>query len=170
MHGASLHFVSKQVLHSFHEFRYFHLEGVHVRREHGLGCLASSSASLGEAKCFIAYWEEWLWGSIRFSMGRAHPNILWVELEALKHGLLLAWERGYKAVWCETGCLEVEAYHLLQSTMPLREVELYNLVRDIRYLLDHEWKVQLKHEFRTANLTADLLAKVGAKEAVGWRE
>ncbi|OMP05859.1 hypothetical protein CCACVL1_01804 [Corchorus capsularis] len=109
----------------------------------------------------------WGWGLLRDSSGRwlvgfaAHLGVttnMVAELHALRLGLLLAWDEGYRNVECEIDASVVlkliddadVAFHLLAS-----------LILDIRELLRREWTCKCLHTLREGNFCADVLSKLG---------
>ena len=76
---------------------------------------------------------EWLLG---FSSRVQYVDITLVELIALKQGLMLAWDRGYRELICKTGCYEV--FHLVQFPRISCSYVLDSLLLEIQ-LMPHQW-------------------------------
>lgn len=166
-----LSFVVRQVTHSFNEFRYCIVEtptdGRHdiVWRAPPEGWVkvnVDGSVNLikrvsGFGGVFRNFKGEWLCG---FTAGSAIKDALRMELEANKYGLLLAWDRGFRMVYCETDCLV--AFNLLHSQLPLLELGLRPILQEINDLINRNWRVLVSHVLRTGNMAADFMAKLGA--------
>ncbi|XP_057450644.1 uncharacterized protein LOC130742570 [Lotus japonicus] len=89
------------------------------------------------------------------------PNILHLKLLAIFHGLSLAWNRGVRAVECQSDSLD--AVKLVSSVPPLRH-SYASLIWDIKDLLSRSWQVVVYHTLRKGNACADFLAKHGAEQ------
>ncbi|KAJ8768128.1 hypothetical protein K2173_021068 [Erythroxylum novogranatense] len=96
---------------------------------------------------------RWLIG---FSGYIGHASILVAELQALRHGLTLAWDRGYRRIVVESDSQDVVT--LVLTSCP-HSHPMFLLVEDIRTLLARDWCCSLQHIFREANHCADFLAK-----------
>ena len=94
-------------------------------------------------------------------------TILHVELLGIRWGLHLAWERGFLHVCCEMDCLE--AFRAVQMlNFPPQHLEAA-LLSQIHELIHRDWSVHFFLVQRTANKCADLLAKQGALDSVGFK-
>ena len=80
------------------------------------------------------------------------------ELHALRMGLFLAWEEGYRDVIAEVDASLV--LHLVKSANSSCH-PLSSLIDDIRDLLNRNWRCLLQHSLREGNFSADCLAKLG---------
>lgn len=69
----------------------------------------------------------------RFSTFEGHGEILQSELLAVRNGLMLAWQAGYRKLICETDCLEVAT--LLNSNNNLEFHIFSNILKEIMDLL-----------------------------------
>ena len=84
---------------------------------------------------------------------------LLAELIAIRHGLLLAWQYGFRRVECESDCLKaVQIIHSNTGDFPYFE----SIVEEINQLLLLDWDVKVYHVLREANSCADYLAKIGS--------
>ena len=94
-------------------------------------------------------------------------RVLHVELLAIKHGLIFAWDCGLRSVICETDCLE--AFDWIQlSTIPSQHLEA-NLLFEIRELVIRPWCVRFSLVLRDANRCVDHLARRGALQYVDFQ-
>lgn len=115
------------------------------------------------------YKGEWLRGfsgPIEFAIGFA--NSLEAELEAIKHGLLFAWEYGYKQISCRSDCTQaltlIRKYQPDNDTRPSFMIQQnIQIIKEIEELVSRDWVVELSHTFREGNKCADYMAKLGAK-------
>ena len=89
-------------------------------------------------------------------------DVLNVELQAILSGLKLAWETGNRVICCETD--SYEAYCILSTTNSANRDGVGALCQEIRDWLNRDWSVQLKHVYRSANMVADGMAKLGTSE------
>ena len=94
-------------------------------------------------------------------------DITFVELLAIREGLLLAWKFGFRRVVCESDSLE--AVDFIQISV-VRSHNLDALLHDIRDLLARDWEVVVVHVPRAVNECADQLARLGAKSASAVQE
>jgi ribonuclease HI len=86
-------------------------------------------------------------------------NILHAELMAIYKGLLLAWERNIKDLWCYSDSRT--AIKLI--TEPVDEWHHYAaILNNIKDILNRDWHVSILHTLREGNACADYLAKHGA--------
>ena len=82
------------------------------------------------------------------------------DLLAIKYGLLVAWDRGFRKVICNSDFTNVirlinddfNKYHLFGA-----------VIFYIEELLKQNWKVHLLHTLKEANSCADYMAKLAAK-------
>lgn len=105
----------------------------------------------------------WILG---FSGHIGHSVILKAELLAILNGLKLAWERGFKVLYCYTDLM-----HAL-SLIKEQQGEFHRhatIIQDIRDLLAFPWKVEMHHTLREGNQCADFFAKLGASDTTKLR-
>jgi ribonuclease HI len=88
------------------------------------------------------------------------PTLL-LELLALKHGLMIAWDWGYRQVLCNSDSMDTLRL-VLEGNIEFHHFGAIN-VMDIKDLLAREREVQLCHTLREGNSCADFLAKLGAE-------
>lgn len=79
------------------------------------------------------------------------------EARALKLGLQVAWDRGYRDVICNTDCSD-----LLKALEDDERRQFLPILGEIRDLTSRSWNVSLSGISRDCNLPADWLAKKGA--------
>ena len=86
-------------------------------------------------------------------------SILHTKLEALRRGLLLAWDRGISRLVCNS-----DSKLVVNLMVKLFDVHhMFALfIGDILILLARDWHVLVTHTFRECNFSADYLAKTGA--------
>ena len=84
---------------------------------------------------------------------------LCVELLALRFGLQLAWQHGFRKIVCEVDCMEVVRLVLHEASSFHRYVAI---IRVIQSLLSRDWHCVLHHVYREGNQVADFLARLGA--------
>nr|KYP74203.1 Putative ribonuclease H protein At1g65750 family [Cajanus cajan] len=94
-----------------------------------------------------------------FSGRHQTTSVLLAELLGLKHGLLLAWDAGFREVQCETDSLE--AFRLVSMAHVPKFHNFGVVIQQIRELLRRDWRVALSHILRQGNACADILAKMG---------
>lgn len=88
------------------------------------------------------------------------PNLL-LELLALKHGLMITWERGYRQALCNSDSMDTQRL-AREGNIEFHHFGAIN-VMDIKDLLAREREVQRCHTLREGNSCADFLAKLGAE-------
>ncbi|KAK7266661.1 hypothetical protein RIF29_19311 [Crotalaria pallida] len=112
-------------------------------------------------------------GLLRDSFGRwllgftgcySSSSVLLSELMALRNGLLLAWNAGYRLVRCEVNSLE--AYRLVSMESPPAFHVFGAIICDIKSFLARDWDASLSHVLREVNGCADVLAKMGVASGV----
>ena len=87
-------------------------------------------------------------------------NSLLPELMAIRMGLCLAWDHGYRRVLCESDSLEA-----IRCVNSKAQNHVYGaVIMDIQQWLCREWTVSLSHVLREANACADYLANEGARQ------
>ena len=86
---------------------------------------------------------------------------LCVELLALRFGLQLAWQHGFRKIICEVDCMEVVRLVLHETSSFHRYVAI---IRDIQSLLSRDWHCVLHHVYREENQATDFLARLGAAD------
>ncbi|MED6192359.1 hypothetical protein PIB30_009438 [Stylosanthes scabra] len=94
--------------------------------------------------------------------------ILRCELLAISHGLLLAWDSGYREVICETNSLE--AFSLINNDYVSPASDHYDLLLMIKDVLQRNWLACVTLIQRTANAATDYLAKHAALFQPYYRE
>ncbi|OMP08311.1 hypothetical protein CCACVL1_01125 [Corchorus capsularis] len=80
------------------------------------------------------------------------------ELHALRLGLLLAWQEGYRAIVCE---VDVKVILDLLKSNTMQYHPLRALLMDIREMFSWEWQCECRHTLREGNFCADKLSKMG---------
>lgn len=88
-----------------------------------------------------------------------HTIIMVVELEAIRQGLLLAWDFGYRKVVMESDSLE--AVHAISIGVLRSHPSLY-IISDISHPCLRNWSVSFEHTLREVSRGADFLAKLGS--------
>ena len=98
----------------------------------------------------------------RFStrMGITSNNL--AELEAIRQGLMLAWNKGVKFLQLELDSKVV--LHWLTNKNINYPTNMLPLICDCRNLLDQGWEVHVHHVYREANGCADALVKRGTRQ------
>lgn len=81
------------------------------------------------------------------------------ELHALRLGLLLAWDEGYRKVECE---IDASVVLSLIDAADSSFHPLGSLIIDIRELLKRECICKCLHTLREGNFCADVLSKMGS--------
>jgi ribonuclease HI len=81
------------------------------------------------------------------------------ELQAISHGLDIAWNHGFRNVICESD--SQTALKLIQEGVPSTR-PYAPLVDYIRSLIHKEWQLVLVHTLRKGNASVDWIAKLGA--------
>lgn len=94
-----------------------------------------------------------------FSGSPAGSCALFVELLAIKHCLLLAWDLGYWRVVCESDSLD--AIRMLKS--PILPSYPGDVIVDIVSMFTHMSHVSSHHIRREVNTCADKLASLGLR-------
>ncbi|XP_057444777.1 uncharacterized protein LOC130737023 [Lotus japonicus] len=84
-------------------------------------------------------------------------NVLLSEAYALKHGLALVWEQGYRDVICNIDCGE-----LLRSLEDEESRRFLPILAEISDFINRDWRISLVPISRDCNAPADWLAKKGA--------
>lgn len=77
------------------------------------------------------------------------------ELSALKFGLMIAWNKGFRRLICEVDAMVVL---LLIKSVDVNFHFLFWLIQDVRLLLNRSWSVLLEHTLQEGNFCADFLA------------
>ena len=90
--------------------------------------------------------REWI---ARFSlnMGFATNNI--AELGAIRQGLMLAWELGFKYIQLEINSITVLSW--LTEVTSIYPLNVFPLICDCRSLMGQEWDVRVCHIYRETN-------------------
>ena len=94
------------------------------------------------------------------SSADATEGALGDEVYALKAGIQLGWDLGYRNLIYEVDCGEL--VNLLQNRSQIQFHRLRNFLLDICDLLDRDWTIVVNQISREANSVADWLAKYGA--------
>lgn len=123
-----------------------------------------SSLSMGTGGLIRNDQAGWLMG---FSSHGGVGDVLLAELLAIKNGLRIAWENGFRAVLCESDSLE--AVSMISDNSKHDFHEYAATLCDIMVLLRYQWSVQIKHVFREANTCADFLAKLEVNQNSVWK-
>lgn len=83
--------------------------------------------------------SDWI---MSFRGNAGNVQILVTELKAIHHGLMLAWQKGYKRVFCESDCLEA----ILLITKEIGEFHIHGaVIAKVRSMLHWIWEVHLVH-------------------------
>lgn len=98
---------------------------------------------------------------IGFLSMEGHGEALLAELLAIKNGLQLTWDQGYRCVICESDCMG--AVKLFSSNHYLELHSFAQVVLDIAGLPSRRWEVRVQHVFREANFCTNHLARLGAR-------
>ncbi|XP_057450642.1 uncharacterized protein LOC130742565 [Lotus japonicus] len=83
------------------------------------------------------------------------------EASALRDGLKLAWERGWKRVGCE-----VDSVELLQVLQQRMNGNIFPIVVEIWNYLDRNWEISINRISRDYNAVADHIARIIARTVV----
>lgn len=94
-----------------------------------------------------------------FSGNIGHLDVLKAELCSLLNGLKLAWEHGYRYLFCCTDSMNAK---ILIQDHSIDFHKYATIVQEIKDLLDLPWRVELLHTLQEGNVSVDHLAKVGA--------
>ena len=84
------------------------------------------------------------------------------ELAAVRQGLEMAWNMGYKFLQLELDSKVVQSW--LTNYNVNYPTNMLPLICDCRNLLHQEWEVHVHHVYREANGCADVLAKRGTRQ------
>lgn len=98
---------------------------------------------------------EWV---ARFKGSIGVSQILLAELIAIYHGLLLAWQKGFREVGCESDYME--AVRLVNEDWEEFQV-VGSVIAYIRHMKGRSWNMQLVHVYHEMNACADFLANSG---------
>lgn len=96
---------------------------------------------------------KWLVG---FMVHRGVCSNMVAEMEAVRFGLNLAWEEGYRNIVCEVDALVALE---LFATADVSVHPLGSLIADVRQLRSRGWSCTFSHTLREGNFCADHLAK-----------
>ena len=102
---------------------------------------------------------NWLVG-FSLHLGISSNNM--AELVAVRQGLTLAWDMGFKFIQLELDSITV--VHWLTGMCVTYLPHMIPLICDCRNLMDREWEIQVLHIYREANDCADVLAKWGTHQ------
>ena len=102
---------------------------------------------------------QWI-SSFSLRGGFATNNM--VELAAVRQGLEMAWNKGYKLLHLELDSKVVLSWLTNHNINYL--TNMLPLICDCRNLLHQEWEVHMHHVYREANGCANLLAKRGTRQ------
>ncbi|XVF34174.1 hypothetical protein REPUB_Repub18cG0035900 [Reevesia pubescens] len=98
---------------------------------------------------------DWIMG---FTYKVGISNILGAELWGIFQGLQICWNKGYRQVEVETDSIMATK----QITGMITAFDTNeNLLREIKGLLQRNWKCKVSHVLREANYSADGMAKLG---------
>lgn len=95
----------------------------------------------------------WLYG---FWSSGTWNNAFMAELEALKNGLRMAWDQGFRDIMAEVDNKEV-----LQAIQNEGSHAFFLLLEEVASLLHNQWQVELHWVPRECNSAADCLARLG---------
>ena len=101
---------------------------------------------------------EWISG-FSLCLGLTSNNM--AELAAVRQGLILAWDMGFKFIHLELDSMTVFTW--LNATSDSYPTNILPLISDCRNLLARAWEVHVLHVYREANACVDALAKRGAR-------
>ena len=102
---------------------------------------------------------QWISG---FSLRGGFATNNMAELAAVRQGLEMAWNKGYKLLHLELDSKVVLSW--LTNHNINYPTNMLPLICDCRNLLHQEWKVHVHHVYREANGCTDLLAKRGTRQ------
>ena len=94
-------------------------------------------------------------------MGIVTNNYM-AKLEAVRQGLLLAWQLGFRFIQLELDSTVVLSW--LTDKTSSYPPDVMSLICDCRSLMEQNWEVQARNIYREANGCADALAKLGAHQ------
>lgn len=127
------------------------------------GSYNPSSTCMGVGGLIRSDSGDWLVG---FSAFEGPGDVLLAELIAIKKGLNLAWDEGYRRIWCESDSFE--AINIIEDTHRRKYHKYACVIEDILSLLRRNWHVKIKHVFRESKTCADFLAKHGDTQTEHW--
>jgi len=93
----------------------------------------------------------------RFSLSMGITTNNMAELGAMRQGLMLAWDLGFKFIQLEIDSMIVLVW--LTTTTSNFPPDVFPLLCDSRSLMERAWEVQVHHVYHEANECADVLAK-----------
>ena len=102
---------------------------------------------------------EWISGFSLY-LGLTSNNM--AELAAIRRGLILAWDMGFKFIHLELDSMTVFTW--LIATTDSYPTNMLPLICDCRNLLARAWEVHVLHVYHEANACVDALAKWGAHQ------
>ena len=102
---------------------------------------------------------QWITG---FSLRGGFASNNMAKLTAVRQGLEIAWNKGYRLLHLELDSKVVLSW-LTNQNMNY-PTNLLPLICDCRNLLHQDWEVHVHHMYREANGCADLLAKEGTRQ------
>ena len=115
---------------------------------------------------FILTHDQGAWlGGIAGKLGMA--SVLNAELHGIKYGLIQAWNREFRRVWCETDSQLVVS--LITSCLWQKFHSCAVVLEDIHALLSRDWHVRVTHAWHEANRCADTLARLGGEGSEGLK-
>lgn len=128
------------------------------------GSFIDSSSMMGTGGLVRSTMGDWLGG---FSSSEGKGDILLAELLAVKHGIMLAWHKGFKNVILESDSMDLVN---LMNDRRFGQFHVYaTLVGEIKRLLQCDWIMKIMHVYRDANICADTLAKHGNLHCDGMK-
>lgn len=128
------------------------------------GSFMEESLNMGSSGLLRNESGSWIIG---FSSFEGQGDMLLAELLALKHGLALAWDQGFRHVVCEFDALDI--VNLFNANENLQLHSFAKVVIEIAELLNQNWIVKLLHVFRETNACANFLAKLGVRSSQPWK-
>lgn len=117
------------------------------------GSFHADSGAAGVAAIIRDAQANWVCASTQKLTG---VDILAAELWAIRDGLKLAWDMGFRAILLETNALLVVEL-ITAASHPTNH--LLPLIFDCRTLLGREWTVDTQSIYREVNQVADVLAR-----------
>ena len=102
---------------------------------------------------------QWILG-FSLHVGLATNNM--VELFAVRQGLTMVWNLGFKFIYLELDSKVV--INWLKNSNTSFPTNMLPLIGDCRNLLERDWEVRMQHIYHEANECADALAKRGTHQ------
>ncbi|KAL6555008.1 hypothetical protein OROGR_006266 [Orobanche gracilis] len=122
------------------------------------GSYAASSSHISCGGSLRDHDGNWVSG---FSSFERVGDVFMAELLGIVRGLYLAWSCGGRKIICETDNLDVAT--CLNRSGPTNLHSCAALLAEVRYWLNKDWEVLIKHISRDLNHVADELARIGMR-------